>query len=120
MLANHYKRLTTATNGLNTLRICCENALFANFRSVFLIFVTPQNRSSVNAYESLRMLCDHAAIIANWWRIAFVSPFLRYSLRCKSSITAIENCCITHRHACENVPLKLLFQKLMNVKVMAF
>ena len=92
MLANHYKRLTIATNGLpsirmacDCLRICCEYAFFANFRSMFLIFVTPQNRARM-LNESLRMLGDHAAIIANWWRVAFVSPFVRHSLRCKSSI----------------------------------
>ena len=34
------------------------------------------------------MLGDHAAIIANWWRITFISQFIRYSLRCKSSITS--------------------------------
>ena len=59
MLANPYKRLTTTTNALPTIRmacdllqiccewlqICCEIAFLANFRSMFLIFVTPQNRA---------------------------------------------------------------------------
>ena len=40
----------------------------------------------MNAYESLRMLGDHAAIIANWWQMAFVRPFIRYSRQCKISI----------------------------------
>ena len=29
---------------------------------------------------------DHFAIIANWWRIAFVSPFAIYSPLCETSI----------------------------------
>ena len=39
-------------------------------------------RRCANAYEHLRLLRisgDHFAIIANWWRIAFVSPFAIYS-----------------------------------------
>ena len=32
------------------------------------------------------MFGDHTAIIANWWRMAFVNPFLRYLQQCKSSI----------------------------------
>ena len=37
------------------------------------------------------MLGDHLAINANWSRMAFisVSPFARYSVRCKSSINDI-------------------------------
>ena len=49
---------------------------------MFLIFVTPHN----GVFEGLRILDDHLAIIANWWRITFVSLFARYSLMCKSSI----------------------------------
>ena len=59
MLANLYKGLKTTTNALPTIRmacdllqiccewlqICCKYAFFANFRSMFLIFVKPQNRA---------------------------------------------------------------------------
>ena len=59
MLANLNKRLTTATNAFLTIRmackwlqiccewlqICCEYAFLTNFRSMFLIFVAPQNRA---------------------------------------------------------------------------
>ena len=39
------------------------------------------SKTCVNAYKSQPILCDHAAIIAHWWQIAFVSPFVRYTLR---------------------------------------
>ena len=42
-----------------------------------------------NAYihAGFWQLGDHAAITANWWRMAFVSQFVRYSRQCKSSMT---------------------------------
>ena len=42
-----------------------------------------------NNYECLAItLCgDHFVIIANWWRIAFVSPFAIYSPLCERNIT---------------------------------
>ena len=57
--SNLYKCLTTTTNALPTIRmacnwlqircewlqIFCEFAFLANFRSMFLIFVKPQNRA---------------------------------------------------------------------------
>ena len=83
---DHKNDLPTIRMICDWLLICCEYAFLANFRSMFLIVVTTQNRARM-LYESLRMLGDHAAIIANWWRIAFVRSFVRYSLRCKSSIS---------------------------------
>ena len=78
MLANLDKRLTTTTNALPTIRIacdclqlccewlqiCCEYAFLTNFRSIFLIFVTPQNRARIptNAWRSR---CDHCDLVAN-------------------------------------------------------
>ena len=90
MKANLYKCHATTTNALPTIRMACDwlkyvsnskEYVLVNFRSMFLIFVTPQNRAWMltKAYECF-------ANIANWWRIAFVSPFVRYSLGCKSSI----------------------------------
>ena len=90
MLANLYKRLTTTTNALPTIRmacdwlqICCEwlqiyceYAFLANFRSMFLIFVTPQNRARMLTKPTNAFKSDHVAIIANLWRMAFVSPFV--------------------------------------------
>ena len=48
-------------------------------------FVTPQNLARM-LKKRLRMLGDHAAIIANWWQVAFLSPIVRYLRQCKSSI----------------------------------
>ena len=50
-LANDKNDLRLVTNMLGWLRICCEYAFIANFRSMFLIFVNL--KSSANAYESL-------------------------------------------------------------------
>ena len=49
-------------------------------------------RTTANAYEHLRMSGKHFAIIANWWRIAFVSPFAIYSPLCESSISDYGSC----------------------------
>ena len=92
MLANHYKRqvrsLQMACLQYEWLAIAYEYvAKMLSLRILGHVSnIRKTSKSSANAYESLRMLGDHAAIMANWWRIAFVSPFLRYSLRCKSSI----------------------------------
>ena len=71
MLANLYKRLTTykcLTNNKNAcdwLQICCEclqirceYAFLANFRSMCLIFVSPQNRARVltKAHDCLAIM----------------------------------------------------------------
>ena len=63
---DHYKCLANNKNGLrlvtNMLRICFPyeiNECVSNIRKT--------SKSRVNAYESLRMLGNHAAIIAHWW-----------------------------------------------------
>ena len=95
---DHYKCLAINKNGLHLLMKMLQKqsgyVYLANFRSMFLIFVTPNMRntpwSTANAFKHLRMSSDHLVIIANWWRIAFVSPFAttRQLMR-----TALRKCC---------------------------
>ena len=64
MYNGHYKGLVDNKNGLRLVtnmfrmvtNICCEYAFLANFRSMFLIFVKPQNSSERR--ECLRKLMN--------------------------------------------------------------
>lgn len=49
-------------------------------------FIRNTSKTCLNAYKSQPFLGDHATIIAHWWQIAFVSPFVRYTLRWKANI----------------------------------
>ena len=78
MLANLYKRLTTTTNALPTIRKAYDwlnmlqivtnmlqiYAFLANYRSLFLISVTPQNRARM-----LMIACECVAITLRSLRI---------------------------------------------------
>ena len=83
---DHYKCLANNKNDLRLvtkmLRICFPSEFLEHISNI-----RNTSKSSANVFESIRMIGDQAAIIANWWRIAFVSSFVRYSLRCKSSIS---------------------------------
>ena len=79
MLTNLYKSLTTNNkNGLrlvtNMLRMvtkltCCEYAILANLRCMFLIFLTPQNRTRMlsKAYECLAIMLRSLRIDGEWY-----------------------------------------------------
>ena len=71
------------------LQICCEWLQICCEYGEHVPHIRNTSKPSANAYESLRMLGGHAAIIANWWRMAFVSPFVRYSRQCKNSIKEV-------------------------------
>lgn len=84
-LYDHHTCLTITINALPSMRMDCdclrkycgrdwEYAFLANFRSMFLQIRNTSWRTA-NTYEHLRMDCDHLMIIANWLKIAFVSPF---------------------------------------------
>ena len=87
MLENLYKHLKTTTNALPTIRIACNwlqiCCKYAHFRSIFLIFVTPQNRAGIHmkVYECLAITLQTVRIGG----IAFVSQLVRYSLQCNSN-----------------------------------
>ena len=96
MLANPCKCLTITINALPSIRMscdclrkCCENNKnMLSWRILGAYVPNIRNRpgTTANAYEHLRMSGDHFVIIANLWRIAFVSPFAIYSPLCESSI----------------------------------
>ena len=55
----------------------CEPSI----RSMFLIFATPHERPRMLTNDIY--VCRSLCVIANWWRIAFVSPFAIYSPLCE-------------------------------------
>ena len=64
-LANNKNGLRMVTNMSEWLQICCEYAFLTNFRSMFLIFVTPQNRVRMltKAYECLAITLRSLRIV---------------------------------------------------------
>ena len=91
---NTYECLTITTNALPSIRISCD--AYENVtKTIRICFPSecyehvPNIRyttwNTTNAYEHLRMSGDHFAIIANWWRIAFVSTFAIYSPLCETA-----------------------------------
>jgi hypothetical protein len=60
--------LANIANACHCIRTFCEN-------NENMIFARNLGYVISNDYEHLRMSSDHRAIIANWWRIVFVSPF---------------------------------------------
>ena len=68
-------------NVAKTIRICVRSEL----RNMFII-IRNTTWTTANAYEHLRMSDDHFAIIANCWRIAFVSPFAIHSPLCETML----------------------------------
>ena len=75
MSYDHYKCLANNNNGLRLVTVCCEwlqicfeYAFLANFRSMFLIFVKPQNRARMltKAYECLAITLRSMRIGHKW------------------------------------------------------
>ena len=86
---NQCKCLAINKNGFRLLMIFWrkqeEYTFFANIRSMFLIFVTPQKKSA-NAYELFPIFGDYVTMITNWWRMAFSAHLQAHSAWCKSTI----------------------------------
>ena len=92
-LVNPLRMLRILTNVLRSLRISCDayqNVTKTTRMCEFWEHV-PNIRNTTwtiaNTYEHLRMSGDHFAIIAKWWRMAFVSPFAIYSPLSETNIT---------------------------------